>query len=114
MKLAYINPTESGKWFNAGRCRKVGKWTYSDYEDETCFKRVVAHHDHVMGEFVLRKADKSQGFLGDYRWSFTPISTGWGSVSDQGGMNKVMPSAWRYRRNGGHARYEFNGVEYKC
>lgn len=114
MKLAHINPTESGKWFNAGRCRKVGKWTYSDYEDETCFKRVVAHHDHVMGEFVLRKANESQGFLGDYRWSFTPISTGWGSASDQQGMNKIMPSAWRYRRNGGHARYEFNGVEYKC
>jgi hypothetical protein len=108
MKLAYINPTESGEWFKAGRCRKVGKWTYSDYEDETCFKRVVAHHDHVMGEFVLPKPNETKG------WSFTPISTGWGSVSDQGGMNKIMPSAWRYRRNGGKPRYEFNGVEYKC
>jgi hypothetical protein len=34
--------------------------------------------------------------------------------SDQQGMNKIMPSAWRYRRNGGNPRYEFNGVEYKC
>lgn len=43
-----------------------------------------------------------------------PHSTGWGSASDQQGMNKIMPTGWRFRRNGGHARYEFNGVEYKC
>jgi hypothetical protein len=49
-----------------------------------------------------------------FGWLFLPISTGWGSASDQQGMNKIMGSEWKYRRNGGHARYEFNGVEYKC
>ena len=108
MKLAYINPTESGEWFKAGRCRKVGHWTYSDYEDDTSVTRVVAHRDHVMGQFVLPKPNETKG------WDFVPISTGWGSASDQQGMNKIMPTGWKFRRNGGHARYEFNGVEYKC
>jgi hypothetical protein len=114
MKLAHINPTESGQWFKAGRTRKVGKWTFADSEDETTFSRIIAHHGHVMGEFTIRKADVATGFHGDVRWGFTPISTGWGSASDQQGMNKIMPSAWKFRRNGGHARYEYNGVEVKC
>ena len=125
MKLAYMNPTESGRWFEAGRTRRVGKWTYTDEQDALVMTRTIAHHGHVMGIFVLRadsvierrKALIAGGLL-DPRWSFTewcftPISVGWGSVSDQGGMNKVMPSAWRYRRNGGNPRYEFNGVEHK-
>jgi hypothetical protein len=39
MKLAYINPTESGEWLRLDAfARKVGKWTYSDYEDEDLFQ----------------------------------------------------------------------------
>jgi hypothetical protein len=30
MKLAHINPNESGQWFREGSERKCGKWTYSD------------------------------------------------------------------------------------
>jgi hypothetical protein len=108
MKLAHINPTFSGDWFKAGRTRKVGKWTFADYEDEASFTRVIAHHGHVMGQFVLPKPNETTG------WNFIPVSTGWGSASDQQGMNKIMPSAWKFRRNGGHARYEYNGVEVKC
>lgn len=106
MKLAFINPTESGRWFREGSERKCGKWTYSDGVNSIGQRvRYVAHHGTVMGYF---KECESFG------WLFLPVSTGWGSASDQQGMNKIMPSAWRYRRNGGHARYEFNGVEVKC
>ena len=30
MKLAHINPNESGQWFREGSERRVGKWTYAD------------------------------------------------------------------------------------
>jgi len=106
MKLAFINPNESGRWWRNNSERKCGRWSYAD---EINFigrrERFVIHHGTIMGVFTE--------FSEDDVWGFTPISTGWGSASDQQGMNKIMPTAWRYRRNGGHARYEFNGVEYK-
>ena len=106
MKLAFINPNESGRWFREGSERKCGKWTYADtISADGTRTRYIKHHGTVMGRF----AEKAS-----FGWLFLPMSTGWGSASDQQGMNKIMPSAWRYRRNGGHARYEFNGVEYKC
>lgn len=105
MKLAFINPNESGRWWRYGSERKCGRWSYADdTSTEGKRERFVIHHGTVMGCFTE---------VSENVWSFTPISTGWGSASDQQGMNKIMPSAWRYRRNGGHARYEFNGVEYK-
>ena len=105
MKLAFINPNESGRWFRQGSERKCGRWSYADsVSAENKRERFVIHHGTVMGVFTE---------VSESEWSFAPISTGWGSASDQQGMNKIMPSAWRYRRNGGRARYEFNGVEYK-
>jgi hypothetical protein len=51
-----------------------------------------------MGRLVLR----TNGVL-----VFSPESAGWGSASDQQGMNKILANyGWRYRRNGGEARYE--------
>jgi len=101
MKLADINPEVSGMWFRDGRCRKVGQWTYTDTVDSNgIMHRLVAHHGTVMGEFAS---------LSGSVWGFSPISTGWGSASDQQGMNKIMPNGWKFRRNGGHARYEYNG-----
>lgn len=104
MKLAYINPVESGAWFKDGRCRKVGAWTYTDVVDSNGMHRFVAHHGTIMGEFVS---------LSGLVWGFAPLSIGWGSVSDQNGMNKIMPSGWRYRRNGGNPRYECHGEVHK-
>ena len=105
MKLAFINPNESGRWFRQGSERKCGRWSYADdINPEGVRIRYVIHHNTIMGYF---KECESFG------WLFLPLSTGWGSASDQQGMNKIMPSAWRYRRNGGKPRYEFNGVEYK-
>jgi hypothetical protein len=103
MKLAFINPNESGRWFREGSERKCGKWTYVDVVSASGVReRYIKHHGTVMGKFVETPSD----------WVFLPISTGWGSASDQQGMNKIMPSAWRYRRNGGNARYILNGVDY--
>jgi hypothetical protein len=107
MKLAHINPNESGQWFREGSERKCGNWTYADKINSIGQRvRYVSHHGTVMGYF--KDCDPIFG------WLFLPVSTGWGSASDQQGMNKIMGSEWKYRRNGGHARYEFNGVEYKC
>ena len=103
MKLAHINPNESGQWFREVSERKCGKWSYQDILDSAGRKRrYIKHHGTVMGSFTEREPNV---------WVFLPISTGWGSASDQQGMNKIMGSEWKYRRNGGHARYEFNGVE---
>lgn len=61
--------------------------------------REVWHYGTHMGTFRLTKQNA---------WEFTPISVGLGSVSDQRGMNKILANyRWRYRRNGGVARYEY-------
>jgi hypothetical protein len=104
-----------------GRRQNVGKWSFVDSALESfgelnaenlriwrlsplnrAFRgevREVWHYGTLMGAFVLTKDEQS--------WEFTPISAGWGSVSDQQGMNKIIANyGWRYRRNGGEARYE--------
>jgi hypothetical protein len=107
MKLAHINPNESGQWFRDGSERKCGKWTYADVTkvlsaDVHVRERYIKHHGTVMGFFTEREPNV---------WVFLPISTGWGSASDQQGMNKIMGSEWKYRRNGGNPRYEYNGIQ---
>jgi len=103
MKLAHINPNESGQWFREGSERKCGQWSYVDTVSASGVReRYVKHHNTVMGVFA------ETGSV----WMFFPISTGWGSASDQQGMNKIMPSAWRYRRNGGNPRYILDGIDY--
>jgi hypothetical protein len=104
MKLAHINPSESAKWWRNGSERKCGKWTYCDVLNEATKnrERYIKHHGTVMGFFTEREPNV---------WVFLPISTGWGSASDQQGMNKIMGSEWKYRRNGGNPRYEWNGIQ---
>ncbi len=103
MKLAEINPSYSGygKPFKDGKNRKVGQWGYYDFWSDDKMIRVVSHHGTVLGRFVS---------VTGYEWGFSPVSVGWGSVSDQNGMNKIMPNGWKFRRNGGCPRYELNGV----
>ena len=103
MKLAYINPNESGQWFREGSDRKCGQWTYADSTNVIGVReRYVKHHNTVMGFFTEREPNV---------WVFLPISVGWGSASDQQGMNKIMGSEWKYRRNLGNPRYEYNGIQ---
>ena len=97
MKLADI-----GDLFTFGdslRPRKVSTWSYWDTMDSDGMARVVYHYGTEMGQFHYENSDSV--------WYFVPTSVGWGSVSDQQGMNKILQNfGWRYRRNGGNPRYE--------
>jgi hypothetical protein len=120
MKLALIGDFVATP-HKAGRRQNVGNWSFVDSanpygasrtkeavrlwklsplnSDFDCKVRSVYHYGTLMGAFRLTKDEQT--------WEFTPISTGWGSASDQQGMNKMLANyGWRYRRNGGRARYE--------
>ena len=111
MKLEHIHPEATVQTggekrvalpFKAGKVRKVGAWRFEDIEDIECEIRQVFHYDTLMGQFENTP---------QWGWTFEPISTGWGSASDQQGMNKIMRGEWTYRRNGGDARYiAYDGV----
>jgi hypothetical protein len=96
MKLENIGHFGVMRW-RAG-WRNVGNWSVQDMGNQAHgFERHVLHHGTHMGTF--RSADLRE-------WEFVPVSTGWGSVSDQQGMNKMLAGyGWRYVRKGG-ARYE--------
>ena len=100
MKLADI-----GDLFTFGdslRPRKVSTWSYWDTMDSDGSVRIVYHYGTEMGRFENYHHGKHPD-----SWYFVPVSTGWGSVSDQQGMNKILQNfGWRYRRNGGNPRYE--------
>lgn len=117
MKLADIGNFVATPW-RYNRKVTVGNWAFEDWahnpnltpEDERLWAlsplngtargeiREVWHYGTLMGTFRLTKQNA---------WEFMPISTGWGSVSDQQGMNKILANyGWRYRRNGGNPRYE--------
>jgi hypothetical protein len=82
------------------RLRKVGNWSYRDTIDSSGMQRLVYHHGTEMA-FFLNEGDG---------WSFFPSSVGWGSVSDQQGMNKIAANyGWRYIRRNGNPMYEFKG-----
>jgi hypothetical protein len=102
MKLEQINPNHvDSPMFRADKLRNVGNWSFYDFLSEDAIQcRMVIHHGTRMSLFTQQ----------DWGWAFVPESIGWGSASDQQGMQKLMPSGWRYRRNGGCPRYELNGV----
>lgn len=96
MRLENIGDFTAMPW-RAGT-RKVGKWSVQDMGNPyDGWARHVVHHGTHMGTFYSAHGAE---------WTFTPECTGWGSVSDQQGMNKIIaPYGWRYVRKGG-ARYE--------
>ena len=101
MKQSQMNPVK-GRAFHAdggcaGRRTTVGTWAMIDYISGVGLPvRVIEHYGTVMGRFV-----------GSHRttplWTFEPASVGWGSVSDQQGMNKIVQGmgGWYYSRRGG-------------
>jgi hypothetical protein len=100
MKLADIGDLSTFR--SCGKVRKVGAWSYYDNDD---FQRVVYHYGTEMGRFYWESYTAEDAE--DAVWHFFPTSVGWGSVSDQQGMNKILANhGWRYRRNGGEAHYE--------
>ena len=106
MNQAKMNP-ETGLAFRpVGRNVRVGNWSLEDVRHDGYDERRIVHHGTHMGSFVdIRQGD---GF------SFVPVSTGWGSASDQQGMNRILSgTGWKYRRNGGRPRYEHvNGMAF--
>lgn len=116
MNQTSINP-ETGLVFRpVGRKCKVGNWRFVDSRLELVDQRRVYHYDTLMGVFVKyhiecvwddRCDDEPVG-----PWHFIPMSVGHRSVSDQKGMNRILAgTGWSFRRNGGHARYEYGGRE---
>ena len=105
MKISAMNPTVT-PW-RKGRSGTASSWSFNDFVrayDGDCpadAVREVFHYTTLMGEFVLMD--------GNNEWSFSPLSVGHGSVSDQKAMNALLEQASspvRMRRNGGVARYE--------
>jgi hypothetical protein len=105
MKISAMNPTVT-PW-REGRGCIASTWHTTDfvrYYGANCppdTVREVWHYTTLMGEFVLMDDNNE--------WSFSPLSVGHGSVSDQKAMNALLAQASspvRMRRNGGVARYE--------
>lgn len=104
MKLADINPQRTA-WVR-GRSRKVASWQFSDetfhwYDEGTGRTilgavRYVWHYETYMGRFVAPYAITPL-----FDWE--PFSVGWGSVSDQQGMNRIVNGmgGWYFSRAGG-------------
>ena len=98
MKLQDMSPTVTK--FKRNRTKKLGAWTFIDTVDDFSIHREVFHYGTLMGEFYKYDDEASS-------WQFAPLSTGWGSASDQQGMNKLISEfGWVFRRNGGQPRYE--------
>ena len=99
MKLADIGDLTT--YWSSGKVRKVGAWSYYDTEDEDGSLRIVYHYGTEMGRFYVTE---------ELEWAFFPTSVGWGSVSDQQGMNKILKEfGWRYSRKNGQPSYEKAG-----
>lgn len=103
MKLADINPQRTA-WVR-GRGRKVGNWSFADetysWVDEdgrtvVGAARWVYHYGTLMGIFMAQRASTPI-------FKFDPCSVGWGSVSDQQGMNRIVNGmgGWYFSRAGG-------------
>lgn len=120
MKLADVNPNTGAAYRPCEMHRRVSSWSFYDLEDNGSGMEVrkVWHYGTLMGEWYRSTGDEVWGEdeNGDYVvvevwpadevWSWAPLSTGWGSASDQQGLNKMLAgSGWRYVRKGGVARY---------
>ena len=104
MNQERMNPATGLVFRPVGRDVKVGNWRLVDVRYGDRDERRIYHYGTLMGAFVQ--------VHGVDTWEFVPVSTGWGSVSDQNGMNRILwRTGWNYRRNGGRPRYEYNGVE---
>lgn len=101
MKLQDINPSKRG--YKPFTRKSVGKWRFvDDYDTDGNERRLVIHHTTIMGEFVNTP---------EWGWTYQPWSLGWGSASDQQGINKITNGEWTYLRNGGYVRMvAYDGV----
>lgn len=121
MKLADVNPNTGLVFRPVGRTVEVSTWTFRDEVREEGYQvRKVWHYGTLMGEWYrftepVEIDDEDGGYWidGDETFSFAPLSTGWGSVSDQQGMNRMLAgSGWRYIRKGGARYVHENGRQF--
>lgn len=106
MRIEQLSPTVTP--FKAGRTRRAGNWraeddTYSEVGESPYPIRDVYHYGTRMVRYICR----------DGVWDVERVSLGRGSVSDQGGMRKLIgPFGYRYRRAGGARIVRFvDGIE---
>lgn len=87
-----------------GQMLSAHNWSAEDWTDtEGNSRRTVYHYSTRMVEFV------QLSWMTDWSVDEDTISLGWGSVSDQNGMNNLIRSyGFRYRRDerGGGPRVE--------
>lgn len=101
MTQAKMNPATGLVFRPVGRNVRLGNWSLQDVRHDGYDERRIVHHGTHMGSFVVTPGRYATG------WEFAPVSTGWGSASDQQGMNRILTgTGWTYRRNGGRPRYE--------
>lgn len=79
MKISQIDPTVTEH--RRGRARKVGNWSFLDLCEGPHRYRHVWHYNTLMVGYVS---------LADGPWFVGYLSVGRGSVSDQGGVNKLV------------------------
>lgn len=91
MKVADISPKVTD--WKLGQTRKVSSWRFVDSVEDGLSSREVFHYDTLMGIFMETP---------QWGWCYEPISIGWGSVSDQKGINQLQDE-WYYSRKGGEA-----------
>lgn len=123
MKLADMNPNTGLAFRPVGRNVNISTWRIIDFvnEDYGYEVRRVYHHGTLMGEWYryYREADADVYDMSDpvdavdfelngpdEEFFWAPLSTGWGSVSDQQGLNRMLVgTGWRFVRSGGVPRY---------
>ena len=94
MRIIEMRP-EVTPWRD-GQHRRASSWSFTDsYQSIGGHVRSIYHYQTLMGEYVgfERTFDHDRG-ESVLEWTFNPISVGWGSVSDQNGMNMLM--SWKY------------------
>jgi hypothetical protein len=107
MKVQDLAPTVTP--FTEYKSFKASSWSSTDdYEwmdgVQICVRQIF-HYDTLMAEF--HSAWDAEAKEWD-AWTTKVVSTGWGSVSDQKGMNQLLTavgSAMRYSRKGGQGNY---------
>jgi hypothetical protein len=88
------------------RVRTFGNWCVSDIglagKGSTVVYREFSYHGTVM--LIVGRRFPADG------WSVVEARIGWGSASEQKGVNRILRGAGitthYYRRNGGNPRYE--------
>lgn len=98
--------------YNGDSARKFGNWTVRDIGDfDTDGTGNIYRSAYYYGTRMLILVRRRFAT----EWTVDEANIGWGSASEQKGVNRILRGAGitthNYRRNGGVARYEIVSVE---